>query len=331
MKVKYPTELILFVLVKTESAEEVDEHGSDTSGTASEDTVTFLCGCDECTISEFLSGEIGCKNPGISAKFPLLDTTKLSNYQQQRMISQLAIDTEEIEDEFAFLTCEIGSSFSQRNVDLSKLKIYFSSLEYVKARVPTANAADERLFNPILEKINKAETITDLFGLLANFWSWFNYRLLERTSKKFGCENEIDLFAKYLDKLKNFLKRYVYEMPSSVHHPKKLKGYTSLSCKLSDSIRKAKASDIQLIQSGLERVLEVDSLTLVLTSIKTGCVELVFMVPESMEKYFPLSEGSRNEIFRLEWKICMITCGNTEPEIFRQNEVSINMNILYDH
>ena len=260
----------------------------------------------------------------------MLDTSKLSNKQQQIVISQLALDTEEIEDDFAVLTSEIGYSFIQRNVDLSKLKMYFSSLEYVKARVD--NAADEHLFNPILEKIDKVESITGLFNLMANFWSWFNYRLLERVARSYGNENEKDRFAKYLKKLKTFLERYVYEMPSSIHNPKKLKGYTKLSCKLIDSVRNSKACDIQLIQHALGRVLGVDHFALVLTSIKEGCVELVFMVPESMEKYFPLSENSRSEIFRFEWKFCMITCGNAEPEIFRQqNEVKLIMTTIINN
>lgn len=176
--------------VNQDSGPELEETNSETSGTASVETITFLCGCGECTIVDFLDGEIGCRNPGSSISFPLLDTSSLSHEKQMQMIDKLNSEAEEIDDEFGYLASEIGSSFHARNIDIAKLKIHLSTIEYIKVRsLPTENR-EQQLLNPILDRIKSSQSVSDLFILLANFWSWFNYRLLERLLKRFGNHNE---------------------------------------------------------------------------------------------------------------------------------------------
>lgn len=306
--------------VNQDSGPELEETNSETSGTASVETITFLCGCGECTIVDFLDGEIGCRNPGSSISFPLLDTSSLSHEKQMQMIDKLNSEAEEIDDEFGYLASEIGSSFHARNIDIAKLKIHLSTIEYIKVRsLPTENR-EQQLLNPILDRIKSSQSVSDLFILLANFWSWFNYRLLERLLKRFGNHNEKHLLEEYVSKLKHFLQRYVYEMPSSIHSPKTLDSFTKFRAKLSDKMKSAKAEELPMIQAGFARILGIDVHALILTTITSGCVELEFLAPKIIETMFPLSNEIFDELHKLEWKICAVQCGKSETVYLRPIE-----------
>ena len=308
--------------VNQDSGPELEETNSETSGTASVETITFLCGCGECTIVDFLDGEIGCRNPGSSISFPLLDTSSLSHKKQMQMIDKLNLEAEEIDDEFGYLASEIGSSFHARNIDIAKLKIHLSTIEYIKVRsLPTENR-EQQLLNPILDRIKSSQSVSDIFILLANFWSWFNYRLLERLLKRFGNHNEKHLLEEYVSKLKHFLQRYVYEMPSSIHSPKTLDSFTKFRAKLSDKMKSAKAEELPMIQAGFARILGIDAHALMLTTIGCGCVELEFLAPKIIETMFPLSNEIFDEMHKLEWKICTVQCGKSETVYLRPIEVS---------
>ena len=307
----------------------MDDTHSETSGTASDEAITFLCGCQECTIDDFLNGTVGCKNPGKSDRFPLLDTSTISSDKQLDMISQLNEDADNIDAAFSSVVLDIATSFDNRSANINAMKLYLCSLEAIKARAPIENP--DSMLNPFLEIIQSSKNIVALFTFLANFWSWFNYGLFEKLVNKFGNLEEKSLMNEYEEKLKKFLERHVFEMPSSIHSPKEINGFTKLNVKLADKIRSKKASEIPMIRKRFAQVLEVEPHSLILASIKRGCVELCFLVPEQVSQLFPLAAETLDEIFNMEWPIFQIACGNNEPQIIRDlnTEVHCMDNVYY--
>lgn len=212
---------------------------------------------------------------------------------------------------------DIASSFKSRTVDVNAMKLYFSSLEAVKARAPLEGQV--LMLNPFLEKIKSANDIHELFMNMANVWSWFNYRLFDNLVIKFGNDSEKDLVKKYeREKLRPFLKRHVFEMPSTIHSPSEMDGFQKLNVKLSEKIRKAKASELPAIQKRFAQVLEVETHALILTTIKDGCVELCFLVPEKVVQLFPLSDEAINQILNMDWMIISISCGKNTHQVRKQ-------------
>ena len=308
----------------------IDDTRSETSGTASDETITFLCGCQECTIDDFLNGTVGCKNPGKSNRFPLLDTSTISSDKQLDMISQLNEDADSIDDAFSSVVTDIAISFGNRNANIDAMKLYLCSLEAIKARATIENP--DSMLHPFLERIQSFDTIIALFMFLANFWSWFNYGLFEKLVNKFGNLEEKSLMKEYEEKLKMFLERRVFEVPSSIHSPKEINGFTKFNVKLANKIRRENASEIPMIRKRFAQLLEVETHSLILTSIKSGCVELCYLVPEQVSQLFPLAAETLDEIFNMEWPICQIACGNNEPQIIRDlntTEVHRMGNVYY--
>lgn len=243
------------------------------------------------------------------------------------MIDQLDTEANEMDQEFGSLATDIALSFANRNVKLDGLKVFLSTLEIFKAR-STIEASSTHLI-PFTEKIKEALTICDLFINMTTAWSWFNDQLFDALLKKFGNEEEKAMMTAYEQKLGQFLKRHVYEMPSSIHNPSEIKGFTKFNVKLADRIRTEKASELPKIQSRFARLLEVKSYALILTTIKEGCVELCFLVPEEVKQLFPLPHEAVNEIRNMEWMVLSVKCGDHE-ECIRPEEVTV-INCVYNN
>ena len=234
------------------------------------------------------------------------------------MIDQLETEANEMDQEFGSLVKNISLSFAKRNMKLEDLKIFFSSLESVEAR--STIKANLILFT---EKIQEAPTISDLFFIMTKTWSWFNNQLFEALLKKFGtAEEEKAMMTAYEQKLGQFLKRRMYEMPSSIHKTSEIKGFTKFNVKLADKMRSEKASELPKIQSRFARLLEVKRYALTLTTIKENHVELCFLVPEEVKQLFPLPHEAINEIYNMEWMVLSVKCDDYE-ECIRKDEVTV--------
>ena len=200
------------------------------------------------------------------------------------MISQLNEDADNIDAAFSSVVLDIATSFDNRSANIDAMKLYLCSL--IKARAPIENP--DSMLNPFLETIQSSKNIVALFTFLANFWSWFNYGLFEKLVNKFANSEEKSLMNEYEEKLKMFLERHVFEMPSSIHSPKEINGFTKLNVKLADKIRSKKASEIPMIRKRFAQVLEVEPHSLILASVKRGCVELCFLFLNKYHSYFHL-------------------------------------------
>ena len=236
------------------------------------------------------------------------------------LIDQLETEANEMDQEFSSLVTDISLSFENRNMKLGGLKVFLSQLESVKAR--STIEADSMHRFPFSEKIQEATTIFDLFIKMSTTWSWFNDQLFAALLKKFGNEEEKALMTAYEQKLGQFLKRHVYKMPSLIHNPSEIKGFIKFNVKLADRMRSEKASELPKIRSKFARLLEVESYALILTTIKEGCVELCFLVPEEVKQLFPLPCEVVNEIRNMEWMVLSVKCGDYE-ECIREEEVTV--------
>ena len=254
----------------------------------------------------------------------MLDTSSLSPQNQLQLVGKLQKDVFEIDEKFSSLVIDIALSFQERKLNIEKLKLYLMNLQYLKTR--NGNQSNE-LLTPIQKSIKESTTFSEIFMLLANFWSWFNFLLLEKIVQRMGSKDEKKLIEDYLSCLKNFLRRYVYEMPSSLHAPKSIEKFVKFKAKLSEQMKCRKAEELPLIQIRFASILGIESHSIMLTTVKDGCLELEFLVPESVQAMFPLSEEIRDEIYKLEWKVGRLQC-ETSIEPFRNDQVRIHMHVF---
>ena len=125
------------------------------------------------------------------------------------------------------------------------------------------------------------ESTSSLNGLLdtltkSEYWNWFDTRLLEAVTHASGSPEAIKLLDKFR---KMYYQRKVSDLVLYNVEIKPFKNFIPLVEKYEKDPSKLTISDLQKHQYELEQVLEGG---LVLLTIKTGCVELTWQVPQEL-------------------------------------------------
>ena len=182
--------------------------------------------------------------------------------------------------QFSLLVNDVALSFSARKVNIHDMKKYLRYLPVFREHTHASNRVPGFLYL-IRKDLTSCDTIPELFKCLSIYWSWFNYILFEKLVKKFSNWGDKDFSAlgNYKLKLNKFLKRKVSEMPTHTHCTNEIFGFKQHIITCSGEIANQEANHIIMIRDRLATSLGIETYSLILTEIKDGGVELVFLVP----------------------------------------------------
>ena len=182
-------------------------------------------------------------------------------------------------------------------VCLSNLKTYFSKhvdfdLDNIKINLTSYIATDSaKIAIPMLQA---AETISQIFFVIAEHSSWFNYRILELLVEVIDDEKGTSIFTNYLeDTLKPYLERSIFLVPakSMATHSTTTSPYVSCTLVLGDVyVQGLPAREIMLITKKLAKLLQIPSLQLM--SYKCGSLCLVFGIYQELFEYLLQQDDS---------------------------------------
>ena len=235
----------------------------------------FGCGCGKCTLFSFL--ESGCPTPILTASsFPYLDLRGLTQWQQQELRGRLQSESQEIMIKFQTLVSATIKSFEERCVPLDNLVRHVMVL-----------GAFDPGFN---KELKAAGTITGIFMVLNNYFSFFNYRILEHIIEELGIEEDKERLKTYKKYFDQYAKRRIFECPSEFG-PVSDAGHADIFVKLDSQYENFTVADLELFCHKLSKIVHVSSQgILCLRRIDKGCFELTFQVPSFVQqKIFPLS------------------------------------------
>ena len=172
----------------------------------------------------------------------------------------------------------IDSAF---NKTTSAVEKYLSTTKFStlkRACIEKINTLCSTLPRKLIPKIKATTTLEELLELFADskYWNWFDTRLLEALTYATGLPEAIECLEHF--------KEVYYSRKISEFIPyqcvKPFKEYIQLDEKFDKHPSELTVSDLQKHKFKLEReVLDIDEGELVLSCIKTGCVELTWQVP----------------------------------------------------
>ena len=164
-------------------------------------------------------------------------------------------------------------------------------------------------FDPVFNKeLKAANTVTGIFMVLNNYFSFFNYRILEYIIEELGTEEDKSRLQTYKVNFNKYAKRRIFECPSEFG-PVSDAGHTDIVVKLDVKYENFTVADIEVFCHKLSEIVHVSSQgVLCLCRIDKGCFELTFQVPSFVQqKIFPLS---REQEMALEKKgVIKLKCG----------------------
>ena len=246
----------------------------------------FGCGCGKCTFFSFI--ERGCPTPIPSASsFPYLDLSGLTHEQQQELRGRLQFESQQIMIQFQELVSATIESLSIQNVSLDKLVSHVMTLGAFK---PVVKEPQVPLFQYCFQKLEAADSIPKIFLVLKDYFSFFNYHIIEFIIRKLGTEeNKADL-QRYKENFNQYAKRRIFEcLPE--FGPVSDAGHADIFVKVDLQYENYTVEEVEVFRHKLSEILRVSSQGILrLCRIEKGCFQFTFQVPSFVQReIFPLS------------------------------------------
>ena len=241
-----------------------------------------------------------------SSSFPYLDMGNLSQRDSLTLQSKLLKDSDNIISEFSDLIHYTIDSVVSR-IPLMKFRNRLSSLGAYR---PTHNPVP--LLRYQMNEIKRAEDVEEVFSILDDYYSFFNYSVIEKIIGWFGTQEDKERLEAYTENFERFCKRRTFETPSDIFGHIVDKGKTNLVMKVEESWDPTDGCSLESVlrlRNSFAEILGVESETLYLCRIDKGCLELLFQVPSFIEEdIFPLSVEQERSLGTI--GVVSLTCGN---------------------
>ena len=284
----------------SESSSEARNSDGTTSPTPSEGSQKppFGCGCGKCTFFSFI--ERGCTTPIPSASsFPYLNLSGLTHDQQQELRGRLQFESQQIMIRFQELVSATIKSLNRRNVSQSMLVTHVMTLGAFKPvfKEPQATEGEVPVFKYCFKKLQAADSIEQVFLTLNDYFSFFNYHVIEHIIKELGTEEDKDRLQRYKKDFNQYAKRRIFECQSE-YGPESETDHADIFVKLDSQYENFTVAEIELFRHKLSDILCVSSQgVLRLCRVEKGCFQLMFQVPSFVQqKIFPLSKQQKKSL-----------------------------------
>ena len=264
----------------------------------------FGCGCGKCTFFSFM--ERGCPTPISSASsFPYLNLSGLTCEQQQELMGRLHFESEKIIMRFQELLSSTVKSLIRRNVSRDELLIHVMVLGAFK---PVFKESQVPAFHHCFKELKAADTIPKVFLVLKDYFSFFNYHIIEHIIKELGTEEDKAELQRYKDDFNQYAKRRIFEcLPE--FGPVSDADHADVFVKLDSQYDDYTVAEIKRFCHKLSEILHISSQgVLHLCRVDEGCFQLMFQVPLFVQQQiFPLSREQEKALANM--GIIRLTCG----------------------
>ena len=285
---------------------DTEPDGSSTSPPPSEGSQKppFGCGCGKCTFFSFI--ESGCPTPTPSASsFPYLNLSGLTQWQQQELRGRLRYESQEIMIKFQKLVLATIKSLQEQCVSLDNLVSHVMALG---AFDPVFKEPQVPVFHHCFNELKAADTIPKVFLVLNNYFSFFNYHILEHIIEELGAEEDKSRLQTYKEHFNQYAKRKIFECPSEIG-PVSDTDHADIFVKLDSQCEIYTIAEIEVFCHKLSEIVHISSQGILrLCRVDKGCFELTFQVPSFVQQeVFPLSRGQ--EMVLEDEGVIQLKCG----------------------
>ena len=208
---------------------------------------------------------------------------------------------------FQDLLSTIYESLRTQNIPVDRLATHLLSWG---AFDPVYEGSQKPVFQAFSEKLQNAGSIEKVLFYIKDYFSFFNYHVIEHIVKKLGTEQDKAGLRNYKEELDRYSKRRVYEcLP--VFGPVSKTNHVDLVLKVDSLYEQFTLEAVKKFRYRLNGILGVSQGVLRLCRVEEGCFQVMFQVPSFVQqKIFPLS--SEQERGLVEEGVIKVTCGNYE-------------------
>ena len=239
---------------------------------------------------------------------------QLSPSKQEELKTILDDDVREMKRLFGRLVTKTHCSVKER-ISVEEFAV---SMLALGAYEPAPEERGQSLLNEHREEIKKAESISKIFNILAAYWNYLSYEVLEYIIELYGTSDDTGRLKRYNENLQNFCKRRLFELPlpesgGGTGSQRQEKFSVKLNVREDITIK-----ELRQIKGRIAKVLHVKSATLVIDHMDGGCVQLTFLIPKFVaQEIFPLSKQQTSALSR-DASVIRMECGEYVFEVLEQ-------------
>jgi len=196
-------------------------------------------------------------------------------------------------------------SLIRRNVSQDKLVSYVMTLG---AFDPVLKEPQLPVFRYCFKELKAANTIYEIFMVLNDYFSFFNYQIIEHIIKSLGTEEDIAELHRYKKDFNQYAKRRIFEcLPE--FGPVSDADHADIFVKVDSQYENYTVAEIEEFRHALSEILCVSSQGILrLCRVDKGCFQLMFQVPSLVQhRVFPLSTEQERALAAV--AVIRLTCG----------------------
>ena len=204
------------------------------------------------------------------------------------------------------LHSRVYESLCEQNISVDKLVTHLLLLD---AFDPVSKAAQKPVLQSFFQELQNAESIEKVLFIIRDYFSFFNYHVIEHIVDGLGTDQDRAELQKYKKEFDEYSKRRIYEC-TPVYGPKSDANHAVLVLKLDSVYEKFTVKELKKFQYRLGRIFCVSPQSVLrLCQVEEGCLQLIFQVPSFVQQeIFPLS-GEQESALAAEGVI-RLTCGD---------------------
>ena len=221
------------------------------------------------------------------SSFPYLNLSELTHEQQQEFRAMLQFESKQIEQKFQMLVLATIESLEEQSVPLDDLVSHVMSLGtfgsvFSESQVP--------VFHHYFEELQVA-TIREFFMVLGDFFSFFNYDIIEHIVEGLGTDEDKARLQRYKQEFRQYAERRIFECPPEYGPVSDGTKHDTLFVKLDADYDDYTVAALERFRHRLSQILNLSSKgVLHLCRVEEGCIQLTFQLPAFvLPKIFPLS------------------------------------------
>ena len=223
-------------------------------------------------------------------------------------IDGLRHDSVEIEKKFAKLVASIFQSLTSRSISKDRL---VSCLMGLNCLTKVYNGGNQAMFRKQRRKFDDpSATIDTVWQVIGEYFSFFDYDILELIADTLGDDSDNQNFAQYKEDFETYVRRRVIIDETSSGNDCESNGEnTTMLVVLDSSYDECEIGHLKSLQIKLSKVLNLNNGILQLCKVKEGSVQLVFQIPNFITKdIFPLSPDQESALREL--GVTQLDCGD---------------------
>ena len=239
--------------------------------------------------------------------FPNLSVSKLTATELKANLPRLFLESNELSLKFSNMWGDLCDSLEERKVPIKRI---ISRLIGLEAFPPVYTGTKPSLFSDLKPVLIECNDIDDIWAIIKDYCSYFNYYLVEFLTSHFGSDDDKKRLTLYKQDFIAYAKRRVYECPTEFGSFND--GDCSIVVKLDKSYDNCTLEQLIIFEKKLCDILKIfHDGVLRLCTVEQGCYELTFQAPSFIKHtVFPLSPQQEDALKEL--KVVWLLCGDYE-------------------